>query len=1045
MQETLISSLEGDITMDSIRLGLNIEKHSDLIDSALQLLSKGKHEGLDLVKEHKKVRDFQILQFAKDMPSISLNRYKNKEFYSFGQLMDRDCPIYQRAHGCKLILGLEQQRKAGAELLITLNERLGQYKNDHLKRLVEQKEQNFRFFHVSESQSNTFIRSDQAKASQTKIELEFQSDFIPLTEITGANEEKKQREEEKEKIEDYLSGKFKIVYDHLEGQVSQSKQLMHQIKENPHDMKVWLQYIHEQDKIHFQKPLQRIEKQLSICESGLKKNPESNILQFLYVFFKVQLIEQEESKQDLWVQSFKRIGFQNESFLNHYLTTEVFINKNNLTISEQRELIISLMRFLKVHQLTSQNKSLSQSLLFHLLRSYLHLEVSSGYQERAFYIIHSLFEISLASQLYPKLSHSILSEGYNEFCENEYPKIGEMSTYKGFIDYLILRETHEQELMLVKAKDELLREEVIPEQDVELEGFIGWYKIERDTLVNWRPRKTQYDSEFIDVNPESIVFYSDAKDVVEMIKVIMPEDLQILFGILMETMKLDCTFPGCRVSLANFQLEQIGLFVSGYPEYQHFKPEQSYIQDRWKIFKLRLAISILTQLLSLQTNIPISQILAQLITLESQLCFERWQKLSDSTLIKQLLKSYQGDIPLYLTYTHLLLIRGGISQAQKVLANMLTFHTDLKSQLQVLSFINRYHSILGISQMGIAWHAIQALRQQPIDILGGLFQKNLTLNDLQMMSLKKDVSKYFEDELNNKFANFESLRFLIVLNKVVMLEGDDHSKYMESWNALKAQFEEKLEQTKFDRTNPDTDIKLRQLEKDSFISDHVRFIYANKDKLPQKLLKRSLESLLSLETSQNTLLISLYFKLGLTGMSMLDRQFSFNMLFKEGQLDTSKNYLLWLRQENERLQGQVNWTERLIFIFKQWWKAQSSRLTGFLENQTTALPHFETPMDQLTFLLDFLKLLKLSVADKPQEQHTHLTYLLIALNQHSYNRDLFLDYMEGAVVQYYANRQRFKAEDLESVRDLFVLKELRINQVGGSGAEIPVEEYLIKQ
>ena len=101
-------------------------------------------------------------------------------------------------------------------------------------------------------------------------------------------------------------------------------------------------------------------------------------------------------------------------------------------------------------------------------------------------------------------------------------------------------------------------------------------------------------------------------------------------------------------------------------------------------------------------------------------------------------------------------------------------------------------------------------------------------------------------------------------------------------------------------------------------------------------------------------------------------------------------------------------------------------------------------MDQLAFWLEFLKLLKSSVADRPQDQHSHLTYLLIALNQHSYERDLFLDYMEGAVVQFYSNRHRYKPEDLESVRDLFILKELRINQVGGAGTEIPVEEYIIK-
>jgi hypothetical protein len=45
------------------------------------------------------------------------------------------------------------------------------------------------------------------------------------------------------------------------------------------------------------------------------------------------------------------------------------------------------------------------------------------------------------------------------------------------------------------------------------------------------------------VNPESIVFFSDVREVVEMFKIIEPaEDLETVFDIMMETMGLDCTF-----------------------------------------------------------------------------------------------------------------------------------------------------------------------------------------------------------------------------------------------------------------------------------------------------------------------------------------------------------------------------------------------------------------------------------------------------------------------------------------------------------------------
>ena len=47
---------------------------------------------------------------------------------------------------------------------------------------------------------------------------------------------------------------------------------------------------------------------------------------------------------------------------------------------------------------------------------------------------------------------------YEEFCDQEYPRIGEMLGMAGFVDWLRMRETYEQELMLVKAKDDFLAE-----------------------------------------------------------------------------------------------------------------------------------------------------------------------------------------------------------------------------------------------------------------------------------------------------------------------------------------------------------------------------------------------------------------------------------------------------------------------------------------------------------------------------------------------------------------------------------------------------------
>jgi hypothetical protein len=68
---------------------------------------KKEEERSEAVEKINEIQDFKKLTVAKDMPTISVNRYKNKELYQHGQLMDRDVPIYHRVSGCKVIVGLE--------------------------------------------------------------------------------------------------------------------------------------------------------------------------------------------------------------------------------------------------------------------------------------------------------------------------------------------------------------------------------------------------------------------------------------------------------------------------------------------------------------------------------------------------------------------------------------------------------------------------------------------------------------------------------------------------------------------------------------------------------------------------------------------------------------------------------------------------------------------------------------------------------------------------------------------------------------------------
>jgi len=75
------------------RIGnIDIENDDHIIDTALRGLAKAKHEEVDLKRDA--IKDFQKLTIAKGLPTINMNRYRNEEFYKYGQMMDKDVPIF---------------------------------------------------------------------------------------------------------------------------------------------------------------------------------------------------------------------------------------------------------------------------------------------------------------------------------------------------------------------------------------------------------------------------------------------------------------------------------------------------------------------------------------------------------------------------------------------------------------------------------------------------------------------------------------------------------------------------------------------------------------------------------------------------------------------------------------------------------------------------------------------------------------------------------------------------------------------------------------
>lgn len=116
-------------------------------------------------------------------------------------------------------------------------------------------------------------------------------------------------------------------------------------------------------------------------------------------------------------------------------------------------MIIEIAKLLKVQYILQSNKASIQALRFHVLREYGMFEKHSGFRERAVALVHAIYELGLAKVIGEK---GDLLKIYEIFWDNEYPRIGEMVNYRGFIDYLKLRETNEEEIILVMAKDDFL-------------------------------------------------------------------------------------------------------------------------------------------------------------------------------------------------------------------------------------------------------------------------------------------------------------------------------------------------------------------------------------------------------------------------------------------------------------------------------------------------------------------------------------------------------------------------------------------------------------
>lgn len=93
-----------------------------------------------------------------------------------------------------------------------------------------------------------------------------------------------------------------------------------------------------------------------------------------------------------------------------------------------------------------------------------------------------------------------------------------MYSSNGYLDYLRLQQTSEQELILIHAKTDFIAENYELEPDYSPTDDFQQWLIKEMVTENWRPRKMWRDSTFIsEINTESVIFPEDIEGLTDLI------------------------------------------------------------------------------------------------------------------------------------------------------------------------------------------------------------------------------------------------------------------------------------------------------------------------------------------------------------------------------------------------------------------------------------------------------------------------------------------------------------------------------------------------
>jgi len=294
----------------------------------------------ELSKQIEKEQNLKPIIIDKDLPPIIYDTIRRENQYKCGSFLLSEIPQYSRIRTNKIV-GFEDENET-RRLLKELTEMLGIYE-------PEKKISKLRYFSKRPSLLNTEENIPKpVKNSEIQNSLIKNAEFIPFENKKPGSEISKKTEEKNE------IDKFEFDPSQASEQerfyLQKTKEFNEKIRNNPKDIKIWLEYIKLQDnlyeKMNTKYEKQKTERKLAIIEKALNSVENEQKIELILLFLKG--LENTESgnfelKNEKWIEYIRKFPYSFKLISQYF---NFIISEKNLSATKIREIFIQILQII---------------------------------------------------------------------------------------------------------------------------------------------------------------------------------------------------------------------------------------------------------------------------------------------------------------------------------------------------------------------------------------------------------------------------------------------------------------------------------------------------------------------------------------------------------------------------------------------------------------------------------------------------------------------------------------------------------------------------